>query len=76
MTIRILIADDHAVVREGLGMVLKLDPELEVVGEAANGKEALRLASQLKPDVVPSGCGPTNSWSSAWRSVPVSYPRC
>ena len=52
MTIRVLITDDHGVVRQGLRMFLGLDPEFEVVGEAANGEEALRLARQLKPDVV------------------------
>lgn len=52
MGIRILIADDHDVVRQGLRMFLALDPELEVVGEAANGAEALDLAKQLRPDVV------------------------
>jgi two-component system, NarL family, response regulator LiaR len=52
MTIRILIADDHAVVRQGLRMFLGLDPDLELVGEAANGKEAIELARILKPDVV------------------------
>ena len=52
MGIRILIVDDHGVVRQGLRMYLSLDPELEVVGEATNGAEALRLAHELKPDVV------------------------
>lgn len=52
MSIRILIADDHSVVRQGLRMFLALDPDLEVVGEAADGAEALRLAQDLKPDVV------------------------
>jgi NarL family two-component system response regulator LiaR len=52
MAIRILIVDDHGVVRQGLRMYLGLDPELEVVGEAANGAEALRLTHELEPDVV------------------------
>lgn len=52
MTIRILLADDHAVVRQGLKMFLQLDSELEVVGEAENGEQAVRLASSLTPDVV------------------------
>jgi two-component system, NarL family, response regulator LiaR len=52
MAIRILIVDDHSVVRQGLQMFLGLDPELEVVGEAEDGAEAVRLAQQVKPDVV------------------------
>ena len=52
MTIRILVADDHRVVRQGLRMFLQLDPELEIVGEAENGAEALRLVELLAPDVV------------------------
>ena len=52
MTISVLLTDDHQVVRQGIKMVLDLDPELEVVGEAYNGEEALRLARRLKPDVV------------------------
>ena len=52
MAIRVLITDDHGVVRQGLHMYLGLDPELEVVGEAANGEEALRMARELGPDVV------------------------
>jgi len=52
MTIRIVLADDHSVVRQGLRMFLSLDPELEVIGEAANGEEAVRMAHELTPDVV------------------------
>lgn len=52
MSIRILIADDHSVVRQGLKMFLGLDPDLEVVGEAADGDEAVRKALDLQPDVV------------------------
>jgi NarL family two-component system response regulator LiaR len=52
MTISVLLTDDHKVVRQGIRMVLDLDPELEVVGEASNGEEALRQARLLKPDVV------------------------
>jgi two-component system, NarL family, response regulator LiaR len=52
MAIRILIADDHGVVRQGLRMFLALDSELEVVGEATNGAEAVERARALRPDVV------------------------
>ncbi len=52
MTIKILIADDHDVVRQGLQMFLSDDPELEIVAEARNGAEALALAKELKPDVI------------------------
>jgi two-component system, NarL family, response regulator LiaR len=52
MAIRILVADDHSVVRQGLRMFLNLDPNFEIVGEAANGAQALSLARQLKPDVI------------------------
>ena len=52
MPIRIVIADDHAVVRQGLKMFLEDDTEFDIIGEAQNGSEALALAKQLKPDVV------------------------
>jgi DNA-binding NarL/FixJ family response regulator len=50
--IRILLADDHAVVRQGFKMILDAEADMEIVGEAANGREALELAEQLRPDVV------------------------
>ena len=52
MTIRVLLVDDHSVVRKGLRTFLAYDAELDVVGEAADGAEALALAQELKPDVV------------------------
>jgi two-component system, NarL family, response regulator LiaR len=52
MPIRILLADDHAVVRQGLRMFLSLDPELDVIGEAVDGAQALKLAHELQPDVI------------------------
>ena len=52
MPIRILIADDHSVVRQGLRMFLGLDPDLEIIGEASDGAEAVKMAHALNPDVV------------------------
>lgn len=52
MSIKVLIVDDHSVVRQGLRMFLGLEPEFEIVGEAREGAEALQLVRSLKPDVV------------------------
>jgi NarL family two-component system response regulator LiaR len=51
-TIRILIADDHAFVREGTRRILEQEPDLEVVAEAGDGEETVKLACNLKPDVA------------------------
>jgi DNA-binding NarL/FixJ family response regulator len=52
MSISILLADDHRVVREGLRALLERHDDLKVVGEAADGQEAVKLAATLKPDVI------------------------
>jgi two-component system response regulator NreC len=50
--IRVLLADDHAVLRAGLRMLINAQPDMEVAGEASSGEEALRLARELTPDLV------------------------
>jgi DNA-binding NarL/FixJ family response regulator len=50
--IRILLADDQVLFRQGLAYLLSLEEDLEIIGEASNGKEALTLAQQLEPDVI------------------------
>lgn len=52
MPVRVLLVDDHTVMRQGVRMLLSLDPELQVVGEAANGRDAVDLTHKLRPDVV------------------------
>ncbi len=50
--VRLLIADDHRVVREGLGAILKTKKDIDLIGEATNGLEAVAMAKELKPDVI------------------------
>jgi len=52
MTIRIVIVDDHTVVRQGLRLFLKLEPDFEIVGEASNGRQAVHEVKKLRPDIV------------------------
>ena len=52
MKIRVLVADDHAIIREGLRVMLGNQPDMEVVGTAANGREAVRLVDEHEPDIV------------------------
>ncbi|MDH5174463.1 MAG: response regulator transcription factor [Elusimicrobiota bacterium] len=78
-TIRILIADDHTLFREGLRKVLELEKDMEIVGEANDGAEALRLADRLKPDVIlmdisfrgPNGVRITRQIKRRYRKVHV-----
>jgi len=51
-TIRLLIADDHLIVRQGLRLILETEPGFELIGEASDGAEAVQLATKLQPDVV------------------------
>ena len=52
--IRILLADDHKILREGLRMLINAQPQMTVVGEAENGLDAITFTKRLQPDVVPS----------------------
>jgi len=52
MSIRILLADDHAIVRQGLHSLLEKEPDIEVVGEAEDGRKAMQLVRELVPDIV------------------------
>jgi DNA-binding NarL/FixJ family response regulator len=52
MTIRVFLADDHTIVRDGLSSLLKLQPDINVVGVASNGHDAVREIEKLKPDIV------------------------
>jgi len=75
MSIRILIVDDHGVVRQGLKMFLALDDDLEIVGEAQNGEEAIFLVKELLPDVVLMDLlMPVMDGITATRKIRQEYP--
>lgn len=52
MKIRILVADDHTLVRQGIGKLLNAEPDMEVIGEAANASEAVEQVGRIRPDIV------------------------
>ena len=71
--IRILLADDHPVVRAGLRMFLESEEDLEVIGEAATGWEAVTLAKELSPDVVVMDISmPGNTKSPRWLATDLT----
>jgi two-component system, NarL family, response regulator NreC len=74
--IRILLADDHAVVRQGFRLILGAQPDMEIVGEAGNGREAVELAEKLHPDVaVMDVAMPELNGIEATRRIAEAAPR-
>ncbi len=77
--LRILLADDHAVVREGLKVLVNAQPDMEVIGEAADGRTAVQKAKELQPDVVVmdmampelNGARATEQLKQAWPHIHV-----
>ena len=55
MPIKIILADDHQIVRQGLRMLLACEPDMEVVGESDNGRDVVKLTQELDPDGHPRG---------------------
>ena len=74
--IRVLLADDHALVRKGFHMILAAEADMEVVGEAANGRDAVELATKLRPDVIVMDVAmPELNGIEATRRLAESAPR-
>ena len=75
MSIRILLADDHAIVRQGLRALLEKQPDMEVVGEAENGRKAFELARELLPDVIVMDITmPNLNGADATRQITREFP--
>ncbi len=75
MPIRILVADDHKIVREGLIALLQKNSQLQVVGEAENGRQAVQLAAELRPEVVIIDIGmPDLNGIEATRQIVADHP--
>ena len=75
MKTRILLVDDHALLRHGLSAVLSLQKDFEIVGEAADGQEAVRQAAKLQPDIVIMDLAmPKMDGAEATRLIKQQYP--
>lgn len=73
---RILLADDHAIVRQGFRLILSSQPDFEVIGEASNGREAVERAGELQPDIVVMDVSmPELNGIEATRRIAESAPR-
>ncbi len=73
--VRVLVVDDHEIVRQGIKMVLETDPEIEVVGEAGSGEEAIERVRELRPGVVVMDIGmPGLSGFEATRRIRETSP--
>src|ERR1700694_401680 len=76
-SIRIVIAEDQALVRRGATLLLSLEPDMEVVGEARNGVEAVELAERLRPDVILMDLHmPPKGGVAATREITRAQPSC
>jgi DNA-binding NarL/FixJ family response regulator len=75
MTINVIIADDHTIVRDGLRSLLEANPEIKVIGDAANGREVMDQVRELKPDVVIMDISmPELDGINATRQILEAYP--
>jgi len=73
--IQVLVVDDHKIVREGLASLLGEQPDIEVIGQAGNGQEAVRMTSRLRPDVVIMDISmPLMNGDEATREIKMQMP--
>ncbi|MEN6305974.1 MAG: response regulator transcription factor, partial [Armatimonadia bacterium] len=75
MGIRIVVADDHQIIRQGLRMLFDSEADMELVGEAENGEQAVQLAAELSPDIVVMDIGmPVMDGFAATRQLQAEQP--